>query len=1524
MKSLHAVRSVPLGLWRYLLPLALLSPGAQCGAAESRVAAPDATAIYASQPLMFEANEGQSEASVRYLARGPGYTLLLSRDQATLVLGPAGKGHGAPGHSSVLRMTFLGANSAAQLVGRGELRAKINYLLGSDPRQWHRDVPTYAAAEYQALYPGVDARFHGGPADEHRRRLEFDFDVAAGVDPQRIVLQVQGARDLRLDREGNVVLAIAGRDDVVLGKPRVYQLIAGQRREVTGEFVRRSGNRLAFALGRYDHSQRLIIDPTLEYSSYVAEGNAGAVNGVTVGEISGHAYAYIVGTTTGGLAITTGAFQTSCQICSFISSAFVAKYDTSQSGSASLIYSTYFGPAGPAGTMPDELGSATGNAIAVDATGNAYITGAILGSAGSAYLPPPTAATAQYLATMPGSKNAFVAELDPTGETLLASTYLGGNNAGGSGGNAGDQGLAIALDASDNVYVAGLTDSPGLATPGAPQTILNSGLVNDTPFVAKLNAALSSLDYFTYLGGSQIVYSVSDSVGAIAVDSAGEAYIVGGTHAGETGWTGSFPTPVTAGFQPVPGGSGEAGFLAKLNAAGTQLLYLTYLGGSGALGELYGANPQLVGTRLNAIALDGGGNAYVAGSTSENTLPATGSVVGSQSVCSDSAGVITCPGGVVAEFAPTSGSGSLLFLSYLGGLTSFSAGDTEVNGIGLDGNADIYLAGATNTTDMPEPGTVNTPNGSEPSSTLNCVAGVSECESPFLVELAAGATSVLYSGYLAGNGAGESYEIDTVAGLALDSQGNAYLAGREESGDFPTTAGAFSTNPAGSGSYLAMIGGLPSSGGTPSVAAFTLDGAAPTPVPLLGYGFSVSAPATTSLPVPVILTNTGGTAFTLSGMTLFGSGSPPFTLTSLTCNGTTVPLPIATPVSVGAGQSCTILLQFAPTAVFGGYVEGLAILDNASSTNASSPAPGSASGQFFVLTATATAAPPPAYATYLIGATPIVEGNFLVPAVTLSAGIGAVANTTLTLTNTGGENLTVSGLSLSGSTVTPSPWSITSVSCPPNVGPPSTGSPATLEPGQSCSIGLQFAPNTLGVQDVALTVLDTANGSNLVEDAGSNGQEFPLQGTAGQPYASFSLTQLDFGTVTENAPGVNGNGPKDLPVVVTNTGDAPLVITGVTIGDLVNNTIAFSGGPCLDPSRVELPFPITLAPMASCTFTLQFAPNQTLGLQSATAFFIDNASESNITTAEEGLLAYTQELPLSGIGALPASPYPTIPYASFSASVLNFNGTGVQTQTLSVTNIGGQPLTIDSVALAGANAFTLVPEGGCRGQSGMLESFTVTLDTFQYCTFTFQFDPSVTGTTGTFPEQNGGPIAGATFALGSSYSNLGTTDQVQVGLFGPGAMVTCESSSGSDFGIVASQGAWEWNPMKHIWAQTININSTMGNLPQYLNIVLEGLNTSLENYISFVANGTFVEPFTGVGAVPSGYLSTVPPAECGDTLGSPFLLFDTEIVGLPGGGASGYATTEAITLQFAPVSGNPTAPPSYRLKVVNAGSAGIL
>jgi hypothetical protein len=1482
--------------------LALGAHGGTTAASAAENGAREANAIYASAPIMFEANRGQSDARVKFLARSPGSTLFLMRGEAVLAL-----------QSSQLRLKFIGANPQTQIAGRDQLRAKTNYLLGNDPKQWHRGVPNYAAAEYQELYPGVNAVFHGsGVRDQHQQRLEFDFEVAAGADPSQVALQVEGARQLSLQRDGDVLARLDGGREVVLGKPRVYQLIAGQRREVAGEFLLRPRQRLAFALGPYDHSQRLIIDPTLEYSTYVLDGN---VNGIAVGEVSGTAYAYIVGTTDGGLAVSTGAFQGTCPACGFIGSAFVAKYETSLSGTASLIYSTYFGPVGPAGAMPDELGSATGNAIAVDANGDAFITGGIQGSVGSSYLPKPSSG-APYLATMAGTHAAFVAELGPTGEVLLASTYLGGTNSSGGGGNAGDRGLSIALDGSDNVYIAGMTDSPNLATAGAPQTALNNGLFTDTPFVAKLNSSLSSLDYYTYLGGSNNNLGQGDTVTAIAVDGAGEAYVVGGTYvgvaarAGVSASTGSFPTPAAAGFQPSPGGISQAGFLAKLNAAGTQLLYLTYLGGGS---DEY----NYAGTQFTALALNAGGDAFVTGTTGEYNLPTTASVVGpnSSSVCVTTT-VTTCPGSLVAEFAPTSGSASRLFLSYLGGLAA-EVPETQATGIALDGSADIYVTGITTTSDMPEPGTVNTPNGAQPSSTLPCIA-LSLCYSPFLVELAPGATSVLYSGYLAGTGAAPTnFENDAVAGLALDSAGNVYLAGTEGTNDFPTTAGGFDTTApldGNSSSYLAEIGGLPSGASTPSVATYTLNGLPPAPVTFAGETFFVSAPATTSLAVPVILS---------------GSDSPPWTLTSLTCNGAAVPLSISTPLNVGAGQSCTILLNFAPTVVQGDQTEGLVILDTASSTNASA-APGSASGQYVALVGNGTAAPPPAYATYSVSGTALVQPNFLVPPIALSTGVGDTVTQQLVLTNTGGEPLTISGMSLSNVSVPPPwEWSITSVSCPSGIVTPSGASPVILQPGQYCTIGLQFAPTALGLQDVALTVLDTASGSNLTANAGATGQEFILQGTGGQPYATFSSTQVNFGTVTAGVAGVNGGGSTQTEAVtVTNTGNAPLVISSAAIGSLGVNVGAFSvlGDGCTNTSGT-LSFPVTLissAPNNECTFTLEFAPGAVGGAQSATAFFVDNATQSNVTTAEEGLFNFTQELPLSGSGGLPPSPYPNFPYAYFSAGALSFDGSGVQTQTLTVTNIGGnvsnpaaKPLEITSIEFAGASAFTLNPEG-CDNPSGTLLPFTVTLDTYSSCTFTFQFDPSVTGTTGPFYLQNGGPSAGAIFFLNTTFSNLGVTDDVEVDLLGPGAMPVCMSNTGSNLNLEASESGWEWSPMARAWSQTITIaNGVPGfTLPGYVYLVFEGLNTTLEPYIYEVSNGGIASQGTGV---PSGYIPTALPALCGDTPGSPFIAIDTSVTGPPGG-VSGLATTETITIRAAPVLNangqQTTTPPSYSLKAV--------
>lgn len=415
---------------------------------------------YGKLPLSFEANRGQTARQVKFLARGPGYTLFLTGDAAVLSL------HGQKANA-VLRMKLQGANARASVTGADALPGKSNYFMGSDPNQWRTNVPTYGAVKYAGVYPGIDLVYHG-----NQRLLEYDFLVAPGADPRAIGIRFQGARKLTVNREGALVIGLGG-SEVIEHAPVVYQEIGGQRQTVAGRYVLRGRGRVGFSVAEYDRSQPLVVDPTLAYSTYLGANDVG--NAITV-DASGNAY--VTGLTNSSFPTTAGAFQTtfgggdSCGIYDV----FVTKLNAA--GSA-LVYSTYVG-----GTGCD-----VGNGIAIDASGNAYVTG----NTTSANFPTTPGA---YQTTYGGGNwasnyNLFVTKLNAAGSALVYSTYLGG----GAGGRTG-----IAVDTSGSAYITGAAPSSDFpTTPGAFQA---TSLSPVPAFVAKLNATGSALVYSTFLAGS--------------------------------------------------------------------------------------------------------------------------------------------------------------------------------------------------------------------------------------------------------------------------------------------------------------------------------------------------------------------------------------------------------------------------------------------------------------------------------------------------------------------------------------------------------------------------------------------------------------------------------------------------------------------------------------------------------------------------------------------------------------------------------------------------------------------------------------------------------------------------------------------------------------------------------------------------------------------------------------------------------------------------------------------------------------
>ena len=301
------------------------------------------TAAYGQLPLAFEANHGQSDARVRFLARGPGYTLFLTPAEAVLSLR-------AP--AAVVRLRLEGANPQPSVTGLDRLAGASNYFIGNDPANWQLGVPNYGSVQYAGVYPGIDVVYYG-----NQRQLEYDFVVAPEADPRRITLAFDGVDRLSIDPQGNLRLQTA-HGELVQQKPVIYQDIRGTRQHVDGRYVLQAHGRVGFAIGSYDVTQPLVIDPVLSYSTYL--GGGGSDIGYAVAADSA-GNAYVTGSTSSVTfpGASGSAIQPSLRGGSDV---FVAKLNAA--GTA-LVYSTYLG------------GSASeiGRAIAVDGAGNAYVTG---------------------------------------------------------------------------------------------------------------------------------------------------------------------------------------------------------------------------------------------------------------------------------------------------------------------------------------------------------------------------------------------------------------------------------------------------------------------------------------------------------------------------------------------------------------------------------------------------------------------------------------------------------------------------------------------------------------------------------------------------------------------------------------------------------------------------------------------------------------------------------------------------------------------------------------------------------------------------------------------------------------------------------------------------------------------------------------------------------------------------------------------------------------------------------------------
>jgi hypothetical protein len=665
---------------------------------------------YGKLPIQFEDNKGQVSDQVRFVSRGSGYALYLTRTEAVIALRdgarpPLINNHAPQDNESrsvdVVRMSMVGANHHSEIVGSDELPGKANYFIGNDPGKWRTNVRTYQKVIYREVYPGIDLVYHG-----NQRQLEYDFVVSPMTDPSNIKLEFKGVNGLQVDDGGTLVLNTKRGKEIRQLAPVVYQEIDGKREYIAGNYVIR-GDNVGFEIKDYDKTKSLVIDPTLTYSTYLGgsladEGSAIAVDGA--------GNAYVTGNTFSLDFPVVNAMQATRRLLD----AFVTKLN---SNGTAIVYSTYFG-----GTDRD-----AGRGITIDSTGNVYVVG--LTFSGDFPLANPIQNwTGVALA------DAFITKLSPTGTALVYSTYLGGTDT--------DYANGVAIDSSNNICVVGTTESANFPTSNAFQSGKGGGVMD--AFLAKINAAGTQKVYATYLGGT------NDEEGTgVAVDGNGNAYVTGRTNSS------NFPT-VNA-LRPTLAGQQDA-FVTKLTSAGSAI-YSTYLGGSqDDLGY--------------AVAADSSGNAYITGATASTNFPVMGGVQAANGGDKDA---------FITKLNATGA--SIVYSTYLGGTN-----EDYAQTIAVDGTGAAYVGGVSASSDFP---TALPFQGVLAEGALR--------HDGFVTKLNAAGNSIGYSSFIGGT------DFDAVAGIATNANGT-FITGTTYGASFPTTSGVVQTASGGTNdAFVARI-----------------------------------------------------------------------------------------------------------------------------------------------------------------------------------------------------------------------------------------------------------------------------------------------------------------------------------------------------------------------------------------------------------------------------------------------------------------------------------------------------------------------------------------------------------------------------------------------------------------------------------------------------------------------------------------------------------------------------------------------
>lgn len=681
-------------------------------------------------PVSYEYNLGQADSRYQFIARMPGMTLYLTPGEAVLDVRDW-LGH----NGSVLRAELVGADPAAVAELGRPPESMANFFIGSDASKWLTNVPVYSRVQYKNVYPGIDVEYHGDSGI-----LEHDFIVGPNTDPSTIRMAFRGADGVRLDRQGNVEIEAGGKK-IGWRKPVLYQNSESGRRRIEGAYRLSASGEISFSVGAYDKSKALVIDPVIQYLTYVGRANLDALGRI--------------GTDANGNVYMTGFTQD----LNFPATpgAYVANPGGASNGNVIV---AKLNATGTAMSYVSHFGGATidyGVGIAVDASGNVYLAG---GTDSNNFPTTPGALKTTFTSENPGASHCFVTKLNASGSGLAYSTFLGGRGT--------DRCFAIAVDAAGNAFVTGRTNSTNFPVSegayqsafrgGAPQTLLAGtqlGVPSSDAFVAKLNPSGSALVYATYVGGSN-----NESGTAIAVDAQGNAYVAGITN--------SLNFPVTQGaIQTAFGGAqgqtdlsiGDA-FVLKVNPSGSGLIYSTYLGGR--------QNDMAF-----SITVDSQGSAYVAGSTASSNFPTTPRAVQPNYKGAGGEARIVAGDGFVTKLNPAGN--ELVYSTFLGGTL-----DERASAVAVDSAGNAWVTGHTLSPDFPTTNDAFQRNhAGQPANDLFIIGDA------FVTQLDAAGAAILTSSFLGGRGG------DVGTAIAVLPDNSVIVAGLTSSTDLPVTTGVY-------------------------------------------------------------------------------------------------------------------------------------------------------------------------------------------------------------------------------------------------------------------------------------------------------------------------------------------------------------------------------------------------------------------------------------------------------------------------------------------------------------------------------------------------------------------------------------------------------------------------------------------------------------------------------------------------------------------------------------------------------------